>query len=73
MDVWQKTLYGGFSDNCCGYCRLHKCAVTTTQMKKKECLKKGCYYFIKNDSHPLWIQRKKKKEQKKRKRKMLYG
>ena len=53
----QKTLFNGYSNNCCAYCKLHKCAMTVKQMKAKECLNKQCYHLIKNEEHQIWKQR----------------
>lgn len=58
----KQTLYGCYSDNCCGYCKLHGCSMTVKQMKKKECLKKQCYHLKKNEDHPIWKQRERMKE-----------
>lgn len=58
----QKTLYNNYSDNCCAYCKLHNCAMTAKQMKKKECLKKQCWHLEKNEDHPVWRQRERIKE-----------
>ena len=53
----QKTLYHCYSDNCCAYCKLHSCGVTVKQLKQKECLKKQCWYLLKNEAHDYWRQR----------------
>ena len=58
----EKTLYNGYSNNCCAYCKLHRCGMTVKQMKKKECLKKQCRHLLKNEEHPIWIQRLRIKE-----------
>ena len=67
----QKTLYGCISDNCCAYCRLHHCAITVKQMKKKECLKKQCFHLRKNLDHPIWEQRERIKEKKREKKRAM--
>lgn len=46
-----------------GYCHYHKCYVTTTQLKQKECLKKQCAALEKYD-HEFWRQRELKKAKK---------
>lgn len=53
----QKTLYNNYSDNCCAYCKLHQCAMTMKQLRKKECLKKQCWHLDKIKEHPVWKQR----------------
>lgn len=64
----QKTLFGTYSDNCCGYCELHQCALTVKQLRAKECLGKKCWHLKKNEEHMYWRQReaikRKKKERK---------
>ena len=64
----EKTLYNSYSDNCCAYCKLHKCSITVKQMKRKECLKKQCRHFEKNIEHDIWrqreVQKKKRNERK---------
>lgn len=57
-----KTLYHSYSDNCCAYCNLHGCFMTTKQMRKKECLKKQCRHLKKNEAHMIWTQRARMKE-----------
>ena len=47
-----------------GYCRYHKCYLTATQLKQKECLKKQCDALDKRD-HEYWRQRELKKMRKK--------
>lgn len=69
----QKTLYNGHSDNCCAYCRLHNCAMTVKQMKKKECLKKQCRHLEKNEEHQIWQQRDRMKRIRKERKLMLGG
>lgn len=44
-----------------GYCRLHKCYLTLTQMRNKQCLQKNCFRLMKHDN-PFWEQRERKKE-----------
>lgn len=64
----QRTLFGGYSDNCCAFCELHGRPMTVKQMKKKECLKKQCYHLRKNEEHSIWQQRDSmRKTRKKRK------
>ena len=53
----EKTLYNGYSDNCCAYCKLHNCGMTAKQMKQKECLRKQCWHLVKNKNHQYWRQR----------------
>ena len=58
----ERTLYNGYSNNCCAYCKLHHCGMTVKQMKKKECLKNQCYHLQKNEEHQIWKQRLRIKE-----------
>lgn len=63
-----RTLYGTYSDNCCGFCKLHHTGVTPTQMKRKQCLEKNCVHFRKYKDHPHWsyltAEKEKKQERK---------
>lgn len=59
------TLFNGNSDNCCGYCQLHHCAMTVKQMRAKECLQKQCWHLTKYEEHPYWIQRASMKQKRK--------
>ena len=50
-----------------GYCCRHHCYLSSTQLKRKECLRKQCNHLKKQD-HEFWRQRelvKKKRKQKK--------
>ena len=49
-----------------GYCHYHKCHITSTQLKQKECLKKQCTRLEKYDNHEFWKQRELKKAKKKK-------
>lgn len=53
----ERTLYGGVSQNCCGYCRLHGCGVTVKQLRKKECLQKQCFHLRRYAEHDFWRER----------------
>lgn len=66
-----KTLYNGYSDNCCAYCKLHHCSMTYKQLKKKECLKKQCFHLVKNEEHEIWHQRELIKQRKKERKAAL--
>lgn len=61
----QQTLYNGYSDNCCAYCKLHHCSMTVKQMKMKECLQKQCWHLEKNETHQYWRQRETVKQKRK--------
>ena len=61
----KRTLYNGYSENCCAYCNLHHCAMTAKQMKCKECLQKQCWHLVKNEDHPYWKQRALMKQKRK--------
>ena len=52
---------------CIGYCWKHHCYVSSTQLKQKQCLKKGCN-ALERYEHEYWKQReiiKAKKKQRK--------
>lgn len=53
---------------CVGYCWKHKVAVTATQVKHKECLKKQCDALEKYE-HEYWRQRELTKQRRKERRK----
>lgn len=48
-----------------GYCYKHHAHLTTTTLKRKECLKKNCHALKKHEEHDYWRQREQKKEMKK--------
>ena len=49
---------------CVGYCWHHRCHVTSTQIKQKECLKKQCHALERYD-HEFWRQRELAKKRRK--------
>ena len=49
---------------CVGYCWHHRCHVTSTQIKQKECLKKQCN-ALERYEHEFWRQRELAKARKK--------
>lgn len=59
------TLYNCQSNNCCAYCRKHNCHLTVKQMRTRECLKKQCWYLVKNENHDYWRQREQIKQKRK--------
>ena len=61
----KRTLFSGYSDNCCAYCKLHSCSLTVKQLKVKECLKKECWHLLKNEDHAYWRQREIMKQKRK--------
>ena len=61
----KQTLYNCYSNNCCAYCKLHKCSMTVKQMKMKECLQKQCWHLEKNEDHAYWRQRESMKAKRK--------
>lgn len=67
----EKTLYNNYSDNCCAYCKLHKCSMTVKQMRKKECLNKQCWHLVKNDEHEYWKQRDRIKDKRKARKRAI--
>ncbi len=58
----KKVLYNCESNNCCAFCKLHHCAMTVKQMKKKQCLKKHCHHLVRYEEHPIWQQRARDRE-----------
>lgn len=58
-------LYGTESDNVCAYCKRHQKGLTVRQVRKKECLKKNCWYLVKYEQHEWWNQRRLTKERRK--------
>ena len=60
-----ETLYGSCSENCAGFCRRHNCNMTVKQIRGRECLKKNCWYLIKNEDHEWWQQRERTKQKRK--------
>lgn len=78
MEVAQKQLRGlyGCSLNekrMVGYCRHHKCYLTSRTLKKHECLKKQCKALVKNESHGYWANRERIKQLKKERRERYFG
>lgn len=61
----KQTLYNGYSDNCCAYCKLHQCFMTVKQMKAKECLQKQCWHLARNEKHDYWRMRESMKQKRK--------
>lgn len=69
-----RTLYKRYSDDCCGFCKLHHVGVTPDQAKHKKCVERGCTHFCKYKDHWYWTlyeTKKENEEQKKKERKML--
>lgn len=48
---------------CIGFCHLHHCYITATQLRQKECLKKQCN-ALERYEHEFWRQRELKKKNK---------
>lgn len=67
----EECLFNSQSNNCCGYCHYHHCAMTVKQMRCKNCLGKECRHLIKNENHPYWRQREMIKQKKKAKKQMF--
>lgn len=61
----KECLFNTYSNNCCAYCKLHRCSMTAKQMKAKECLKKQCWHLVKNEGHQYWKQRETIKQKRK--------
>ena len=49
---------------CVGFCWKHRCYVTSTQLKQKECLKKQCD-ALERYEHEFWRQRELTKQRRK--------
>ena len=65
-------MYGAESDNVCAYCRRHKKGMTVKQVRKKECLKKNCWYLVKYETHTWWKQRGTMKQKRKARKNIYY-
>lgn len=61
----KECLFNTYSNNCCAYCMYHRKSITPKQMDAKECLKKQCKHFIKNEDHQIWRQRERTKQKRK--------
>lgn len=55
-----------------GYCHRHHCYLSSTQLQRKECLKKQCNH-LKKIEHEFWRQRELKKIRKKEHRNACVG
>lgn len=69
-----RTLYRDYSDDCCGYCKLHHVGITPQQLKIKKCTEKRCIHFSRYRNHwywPLYEAKKKQIEEDKIQRKNL--
>lgn len=64
-------LFNSYSDNCCAYCKYHHCSMTVKQMRVKGCLKKQCWYLVKNEQHQYWKQRNGVKKKRKERKQMI--
>lgn len=57
---------------CVAKCKLHHCFLTSTQLKNRQCILKGCRSLVKILDHPYWDNKAKlnelKKEHKKEKK-----
>ena len=58
-------LYNTHSDNVAAWCKLHHCCLTVKQIRKRECLKKQCWYLKRNEDHDWWRQRDVMKQKRK--------
>lgn len=67
----KECLFNSESNNCCAYCRYHKCNMTAKQMKAKNCLGKQCWYLVKNEDHPYWTQRAIMKQKRRDRKQMI--
>ena len=55
-----------------GYCHRHHCYLSSTQLKRKECLKKQCNHLEKKE-HEFWKQREIIKTKRKLKKQSYNG
>ena len=53
---------------CLGYCELHECYLTKSNIENMRCLKKNCKHFDKIESHPYWLELIRKQEEKKKRK-----
>ena len=67
----KECLFNSESNNCCAYCRYHKCNMTAKQMKAQNCLGKQCWYLVKNEDHPYWTQRAIMKQKRRDRKQMI--
>lgn len=66
----KKCLYNTYSNNVAGYCKLHHCNLTVTQIKCRKCLGKECHHLEKDFKHDWWRQREQEKQRRKERKKM---
>ena len=68
-----KCLYNSYSDNIVAYCLdpCHPYAMTTAQMRCKNCLGKQCEHLKKELRHPYWHQREVMKQKRKNRKKAI--
>lgn len=67
----KECLFHSYSDNIVAWCRYHSCAMTTKQMKCKDCLNKQCRHLVKNEEHQYWRQREFAKQKRKNRKQMI--
>ena len=67
----KECLFHSYSNNVVAYCRYHDCAMTTKQMRCKNCLDKQCRHFVKNEEHQYWRQRELIKQKRKQKKEII--
>ena len=67
----KECLFNTHSNNCCAYCKLHRCSMTVKQMKAKNCLQKQCWHLVKNEGHQYWKQREAVKQKRKERKDMI--
>ena len=61
-------LGGGKSTKIVAFCKLHKCTLTTKQLKNRKCLSKGCFHLHKYENHTWWKYREFIKKSRKEKK-----
>jgi hypothetical protein len=67
----KECLFHSYSNNVVAYCHYHACAMTTKQMKCKNCLNKQCRHLVKNEEHQYWRQREIVKQKRKQRKDMM--
>ena len=50
----RKTIYGDYTNNAAGYCKLHQRVITPRQLNGKGCVKRNCWYLVKYENHEIW-------------------
>lgn len=79
MDIKKKELLKGLNGqfikrtNAVGYCRLHGVALTKTDLKNRECLKKQCGALKRYEENYYWAERERIKQLRRARKERLKG